>query len=199
MGRLTSRRFTAVTVTVAALLAAEALGLLNGVNSLVYSSLPSATSSSLLILTETASLYATLAYAAALYIWDRWKERDTSLSVGFLTALVAGMLAVAALKWLTGVPRPHPDTVAFSAAILAPIESLDYYAFPSGHSTRAAMIAYYIGERAPRFKGLLWAYAVIIAVSRLLLQVHWFSDVVFGLVFGYWVSELTRALMEKGS
>ena len=86
-----------------------------------------------------------------------------------------------------GDPRPRPPQFNPIAETLGP-------SFPSGHSGLAA--AFYAAaalvlarKRSPRTRALLAGGAVAIAVgvacSRVLLGVHWMSDVIAGLAFGW--------------
>ena len=77
---------------------------------------------------------------------------------------------------------------------LGPLGPLGTPSFPSGHSTAAAAtyaaLALVLGrDRTPRARSVLAGIAVGIAVavagSRVLLGVHWFSDVVAGLALGW--------------
>lgn len=79
--------------------------------------------------------------------------------------------------------------------------SVDNYSFPSGHCSRAIMLAYFFSERvnieAP-ILGLIVLWALVVSLSRLLLGRHYFSDVMFGMILGalefkllsyYWLSK----------
>jgi membrane-associated phospholipid phosphatase len=103
----------------------------------------------------------------------------------FLVAVVAGdVVLVNTIKGFLDRVRPTFDPIAAS---LGP-------SFPSGHSALAA--AFYAAaalvlarKRSPRTRALLAGGAVTIAVavacSRVLLGVHWMSDVIAGLAFGW--------------
>ena len=70
--------------------------------------------------------------------------------------------------------------------------------FPSGHSATAAALYASVAlvlarRRSPRVRALLAAaaggIAVAVACSRVMLDVHWMSDVIAGLAFGWlWFS-----------
>src|SRR4051794_36727358 len=105
-----------------------------------------------------------------------------------ITVLVGEVLLVNIVKQLLDRVRPTFNPVA---ATLGP-------SFPSGHSATAAAlyasVALVLGRRrSPRGRALLAGAAAGIAVgvatSRVMLDVHWMSDVIAGLAFGWaWFS-----------
>jgi undecaprenyl-diphosphatase len=80
------------------------------------------------------------------------------------------------------------------------------YSFPSGHATVGAAIAIGLvivlvraGPRRRRLEFLAAAFAFLMAISRVYLDVHWFSDVVTGTAIGASVMlGVTAAIHELG-
>jgi membrane-associated phospholipid phosphatase len=113
-------------------------------------------------------------------------RRDRLVAViGFLLLTVGGQFAVVDLiKWIVDRTRPDIDRLTnFSGP-----------SFPSGHAAASAAsfaaFAMLIGMgRSSRAKATLAAIAVGLAVgiaaSRVFLGVHWFTDVLAGLAFGW--------------
>lgn len=67
----------------------------------------------------------------------------------------------------------------------------DVYSFPSGHVSRAFFIAYFFYKLYPldRFVILLiYIWAVVVSISRVLLRRHHLLDVIAGSVLGYFIS-----------
>jgi undecaprenyl-diphosphatase len=62
--------------------------------------------------------------------------------------------------------------------------SVEYAGLPSGHAIDAFAIAMAVGALWPRARPVLWTYAVLIAVSRVVLTAHFPSDVIAGAVIG---------------
>ena len=105
--------------------------------------------------------------------------------IPFLVVLMAGNeVIMLTIKDLVDRTRPTLNPVA---ATLGP-------SFPSGHSATAA--AFYAGaalllarrrdhNRRSLLAGTAVAIAVGVAASRVLLDVHWLSDVVAGIVLGW--------------
>jgi undecaprenyl-diphosphatase len=115
----------------------------------------------------------------------RLDRRSAVWVAGFLVVVLVGMeLAQTGVKALVDRLRPTLDPAATS---LGP-------SFPSGHSATAAAFyaaaALIIGRHLRRpGRQLVFAAAVAIAVgvalSRVLLDLHWLSDVVGGLALGW--------------
>ncbi|WP_237268573.1 phosphatase PAP2 family protein [Thermococcus celer] len=143
------------------------------------------------LLTDTASFVAVALYVLAFLLWDVVKGGKLSRpTLELILSLIVAMLVVGLLKVLTGVPRPGEAGVHWG--LLESLKNADYFAFPSGHTTRAAVLAYFLSRRWRRLWPLWWGWAIGIAFSRLLLHVHWFSDVLFGLLLGPWVFMLVE-------
>jgi membrane-associated phospholipid phosphatase len=120
--------------------------------------------------------------AVALFEYRRIPNRWVPV---FLVTVVAGeIILINTIKEILDRVRPTFNPIAET---LGP-------SFPSGHSGLAA--AFYAAaalalarKRSPRTRALLAGGAVAIAVgvacSRVLLGVHWMSDVIAGLAFGW--------------
>lgn len=102
--------------------------------------------------------------------------------VDFLLAAIAvsGLLAVA-LKYGLGVPRP--SVLAATGPIRFTLDPR-YASFPSGHATTAAAFATALTLIAPWTAILAWPFAVLVAVSRMVVGAHHLSDVVAGFTLG---------------
>ena len=124
-----------------------------------------------------------LAILLALLDFVRTRNRWTFL---FLTVVLVGMeLAQHGVKDLVGRLRPTLDP---AAALLGP-------SFPSGHSATAAafyaaaalVVGRWLSRRSARHVviGAAVGIAVAVAASRVLLDVHWLTDVIAGLTLGW--------------
>jgi membrane protein DedA with SNARE-associated domain/membrane-associated phospholipid phosphatase len=112
------------------------------------------------------------------------RRRSYRPLVQLAAAVVSSILLYDAVKvW---VHRPRPP-------IADRLVHVSGYSFPSGHATVAVavwgtMVLILAPGRSPRMKLLLGvaagAISLLVAVSRLYLGVHWFTDVVGGLALG---------------
>ncbi len=98
----------------------------------------------------------------------------------FVAIGVPGLL-VTIVKRLIGRARPS-DLGPFAYEPFAWRSA--YASLPSGHTTTtfAALVA--IGFLVPRARPLLWVFAVLIGVSRIVVAAHFPSDVIAGAAFG---------------
>jgi len=95
-------------------------------------------------------------------------------------------------KRLIGRARPFVEGSA-DPLIYRPLGwSVEYASLPSGHAVDAFASAMAIGVLWPRMRPLMWTYAVVIAVSRVVLTAHFPSDVMVGAVAGAVGSLLVR-------
>ncbi|WP_413111204.1 phosphatase PAP2 family protein [Thaumasiovibrio sp. DFM-14] len=74
------------------------------------------------------------------------------------------------------------------------IEPSDRYSLPSGHTAAAFMMATLISHFYPSLALLVWVWAGLIGVSRILLGVHFFTDIVAGAWLGLSVMDLVITL-----
>ena len=183
--------FGILSIALLILLILEELDLLDWINVVGYNHIPLLPSFPVMIATNSASFGVFLIYIVLFMFLDfKRVRRITKLTLEFILALAVGMAIVGVLKVSTGVPRPNE--VALNLPLYQMLLDLDYFAFPSGHTTRASIFAYFLSKRFPNYKPLWWSYAFLVALSRLLLQVHWLSDVLFALLLGVWVSMLVE-------
>jgi undecaprenyl-diphosphatase len=99
-------------------------------------------------------------------------------------AVVIPLLPGELFKWIVGRGRPFvggpPNP--FNFAHFAGTEA--YASFPSAHAITAFALAFAVSAVWPRARGLMMAYALAIAVTRLVLLAHHPSDVVAGALIG---------------
>jgi membrane-associated phospholipid phosphatase len=88
------------------------------------------------------------------------------------------------VKNMIGRARPFvvagPDVWAYEPFTWHP----RYASFPSGHATTAFAALVAIGAIFPQARALLWIYAVLIALSRVVITAHHPSDVIGGAIVG---------------
>ena len=134
--------------------------------------------------TQLGSIYTVVALCVILALVETIRERSIWV-VTFIVAVMGGEETLTlVIKQLADRVRPAFNP---AAATLGP-------SFPSGHSATAAAFyataALLLGRwRRPGARallaGLAAGIAVAVAASRVLLDVHWLSDVIAGLALGW--------------
>lgn len=102
---------------------------------------------------------------------------------GLLAASIATGVCIALFKLVkrrTSRPRPF-EVMADLHTALPP---LDDWSFPSGHAMNAFSAAVVVQIFFPALALVIWPLAVLIAVSRVALGLHYPSDVVVGAALG---------------
>jgi len=95
-------------------------------------------------------------------------------------AAVIGIFVFKALKRLSQRPRPCQFEPHCWSKVLPP----DRFSFPSGHTMTAFSIALVVSYFYPSLEAPLFFLALSIAVSRIVLGMHFLSDVLAGMVLG---------------
>jgi len=95
-------------------------------------------------------------------------------------AAILGILVFKALKRLSHRPRPCQFQPHCWAKVLPP----DQFSFPSGHTMTAFSIALVVSYFYPGLEGPLYFLAASIGLSRIVLGMHFLSDVLAGAVLG---------------
>jgi undecaprenyl-diphosphatase len=96
------------------------------------------------------------------------------------SAAMSGIFVFRTLKHASRRKRPCEIEPHCWATMLPP----DLYSFPSGHSITAFGVATAIGLFYPDLQGCLLAAAFLIAGSRIILGMHFLSDVLAGSALG---------------
>jgi len=107
------------------------------------------------------------------------EHRFAAIGAG-ISAAVVSILLFSALKQASHRKRPCEIEPHCWSSILPP----DKYSFPSGHSITAFSLAISMGLFYPQLQVPLLAVAVIIAGSRIVLGMHFLSDVLTGATIG---------------
>jgi undecaprenyl-diphosphatase len=113
------------------------------------------------------------------WLLDKPLLRQSVLTIA-LIVLVA-MLVITLIKFGVRRQRPRPPGEFVQL-------QYDKYSFPSGHAARLAALAVITAFLSPALGWFLGGVALMVAVARVAVGIHYVSDIVAGLVIGGLVS-----------
>jgi undecaprenyl-diphosphatase len=102
--------------------------------------------------------------------------------IGFIFIAVGlpGLLVTIVKRWIGRVRPSARGPFAYEPFSWRP----EYASLPSGHTTTAFAALVAIGAIFPRARAFLWGYALLIALSRIVVTAHYSSDVIAGAAVG---------------
>jgi undecaprenyl-diphosphatase len=129
------------------------------------------------------------ALMAALVLFDGW--RGLSASAPLAATGVVALILYRKLKRWTRRPRP----CAADVRIQAWIAPLDEFSFPSGHTLHAVAFTVVALAHYPGLAWLLLPFTASVAVSRVVLGLHYPSDVLAATGIGVGLASLSLWLV----
>ena len=129
-------------------------------------------------ITSVLSLVTVLLVMTTLFMWEEHK-RDWILPLW--SAFVFAFIISYAIKFLVARERPFE---AFQ------ILGFEDYSFPSTHVAISFSVVPILDREYPMLKWFWIAFAGLVALSRLYLQAHYLSDIIAGIMLGYFLGRL---------
>ena len=134
-------------------------------------------------------------------------RRTRKAGMIFLIALVVIVVLVMYIKPLIGREIPPytfepalglPDNFSLENDSLAPFAA--GFGYPSGHASRATALAFIVGfaiyQKSKKAGYAIWAFPVIIGITRLYVMQHYPTDIVGGFLLGGTVSVVLANAMK---
>lgn len=115
-----------------------------------------------------------------------------------LQMAATGVVGVLLYRFMKGRFVRHRPHVAH-ASIRAAERPLDQYSFPSGHTLHAVSFSMICLQAFPELASLLVPFAVLVALSRPVLGLHYPTDVLAGAGVGWLLATLSGALVNGAS
>ena len=133
-----------------------------------------------------------VAFALCLPLW----RRRPDLLWAFVFVALLGTAWVHGLKPFIDVERP-PAVLGGAVHIIGP--AYKAHTFPSGHATTAFAIGglFALGVRSGIWAGVVFALAVLAALSRSVVGVHWPLDILAGMCGGWLAAAVALALARR--
>ena len=139
-------------------------------------------------MTSLFSLFVILILITSLFLWEERKTRWIKpLWLSFFTAV----LVVFAVQFFVGRTRP------FGNVLTMPLVSFVLYSFPSIHTAAAFSALPVLDLEFSKLKWFWLGFAFLIALSRIYIGLHYFSDIAAGAFLGYLIGRF-YVLREKG-
>lgn len=108
---------------------------------------------------------------------------------------IAGLTGTLVYKWLKGKTlRPRPYEVRQDIQLTG--TALDKFSFPSGHTLHAVVFAFVGVSYYPTLIILLLPFTLLVAISRVVLGLHYPSDVLAGAMLGLFIGEISFSVIE---
>lgn len=133
-----------------------------------------------------------VAFFIILFLERRWKRRFHNFAFVALSVILARGLFIELIRLMYF--RPRPDlALAFEALISTPASS----SFPSGHAAVFFALGMALWTTNRRMGTVFLSGAVLIAIARVFVGVHWPLDVIAGAFIGVISALIVRRLLTK--
>ena len=104
----------------------------------------------------------------------------TSASVRMIGVGIVDLVVYRIIKRWIARPRPYRTCPGIRACA----RSLDEFSFPSGHTLHSVAFSLILTVYYPMFALFVWPFTLLVAVSRIVLGLHYPSDVIVGGLIG---------------
>ncbi len=120
---------------------------------------------------------------------------NTQLGVSFVQVSLLAFLIELPTYWLIKNITRRRRPFDFSQSLASFIQPADQYSLPSGHAAGVALMATMIGAFYPTLVPIVLVWAVLVAASRVILGVHFLTDVLLGAILGFACAKLALTLI----
>jgi undecaprenyl-diphosphatase len=115
----------------------------------------------------------------------------TSTSVRMIGVGIVDLVVYRIIKRWIARPRPYRTCPGIRACS----RSLDEFSFPSGHTLHSVAFSVILTAYYPMFALFVWPFTVLVAVSRIVLGLHYPSDVIVGALIGAAIAAVSFNLL----
>jgi len=128
---------------------------------------------------------------AATFFIGRKYAKFTALIV--LSSFVIAQYSYRAIKFFVKRPRPF-ETLDNVRLLLGPYGG---FSFPSGHATISFCLATVIAMRYPKIRYPVFITAILVALSRVYIGVHYPTDILIGSILGIFIGYAVTKTADK--
>jgi undecaprenyl-diphosphatase len=115
----------------------------------------------------------------------------TSASVRMIGVGIVDLVVYRIVKRWIARPRPFRTCPGIRECA----RSLDEFSFPSGHTLHSVAFSLILTVYYPMFALFVWPFTVMVAVSRIILGLHYPSDVIVGGLIGAVIAAISFNLL----
>ncbi len=127
---------------------------------------------------------------------EKQKNISNFFVSSFFYILVVGVVTQV-LKHIVGRPRPNhtnfEDTFGFNFFTF----DSSFHSFPSGHSSTIFIICFILVATFPKLKYFFYFLASVVALSRVVVGAHFFTDIVAGAILALISFKFINTILEK--
>ncbi len=153
-----------------------------------------------IFLTDYLGYFLVLGAIILFFLEKKWQQRFYFFSLGALSIILSRGILTEAIRFFYYRPRP------FIALGIHPLINSDVTgSFPSGHATAyfaLATVVYYFCEKNKESINRRWqlwfiGLTVLMGIARIMIGVHWPSDILVGAIIGIGSAFLVKQLLPE--
>ena len=127
---------------------------------------------------------------------EKQKKINNFFISSFFYILVVGIVTQI-LKHIVGRPRPNYTNFEDSFGFNFFTFDSNFHSFPSGHSSTIFIVCFVLVAAFPKLKYFFYFLASVIAMSRVVVGAHFFTDIVAGAILALISFKIINKILEK--